>query len=291
MSAASANERPGRTTSRSILTFDAAGEHRRTDDLVTEEPLELRLRAGSQQSTLAVTMRTPGNDFELAAGFVYNESLVTSRDEIVGLSYCVDSDLSAEQRYNVVNIDIRAHTLPDIERFERHFTMTSACGICGRAVVDRLETLGVTPLSEDDLRVDIATILGLPSIARASQSIFERTGGLHAAALFTTDGRLLATREDVGRHNALDKLIGWAFIEKRLPLSNTILLVSGRASYELVQKAAVARIPILASVSAPSSLAVDLAKTFGITLLGFVRDGRANCYAGEQRIIPTPESL
>ncbi|MHB8461586.1 MAG: formate dehydrogenase accessory sulfurtransferase FdhD [Vulcanimicrobiaceae bacterium] len=285
MSVASPEERPGRTSSRAILSYDGTGEHRRIDDLVTEEPLELRLRAGSQQATLAVTMRTPGNDFELAAGFAYNESLVTSRDEIVGLSYCLDKDLTTEQRYNIVYIDVRASALPDIERFERHFTMTSACGICGRAVLDRLETLGVKPLAEEHLRVDIATILGLPSVARASQSIFDRTGGLHAAALFTTDGTLLATREDVGRHNALDKLIGWACIEKRLPLSNTILLVSGRTSYELVQKAAVARIPILASVSAPSSLAVDLAKAFGITLLGFVRDGRANCYAGEQRII------
>ncbi len=291
MSAASADERPGRTRLRSILTYDRTGEHRRTDELVTEEPLELRLRAGSQRSTLAVTMRTPGNDFELAAGFAYSESLITSRDEMIGISYCLDAELSDEQRYNVVNIDIRASALPDIERFERHFTMTSSCGICGRAVIDRLETLGVQRLSDDQLRVDIATILSLPSVARASQSIFERTGGLHAAALFTSDGTLLATREDVGRHNALDKLIGWAFIENRLPLTNTILLVSGRASYELVAKAAVARIPILASVSAPSSLAVDLAKTFGITLLGFVRDGRANCYAGEQRIIPTPKTL
>ena len=287
MNDAQGHARPGRTSERSILAYDVSGAHQRYDDLVTEEPLELRLRAGLTRTTLAVTMRTPGNDFELAAGFVFNESIIHEYHDIAAIGYCLDDELTPDQQYNVVNIDLRATTLPNVDRFERHFTMTSACGVCGRAVLKRLEDLGVTPIPADHMRVNLSTIHGLAHTLRAAQTIFERTGGLHAAALFSPDGKMLAVREDIGRHNALDKLIGWALMERRTPLENTILFVSGRSSYEILQKAAVARIPVVASVSAPSSLAVDLARNYNITLLGFVRDGRANCYWGPERIIPS----
>ncbi|MDE2481561.1 MAG: formate dehydrogenase accessory sulfurtransferase FdhD [bacterium] len=275
--------RAGRSTEARIVRYEGGAHRGAFDDVVTEEPLELRLVAGGATRTLAVTMRTPGNDFELAAGFVTNESIVRSRDEIANISYCLDPAVDPEQRYNIVNVELRGSTLPDVARFERHFTMTSACGVCGRANLDELRELGVEPL-RDDARVAIATIYALPARMREAQRVFSLTGGLHAAALFDPRGTALAVREDVGRHNAVDKLVGWAQLSGRLPLRETILFVSGRASYEILQKAAVARIPIVASVSAPSSLAVELAREFDITLLGFVRDERANVYSASERI-------
>lgn len=275
--------RPGRTVETIVERLDGAGVKREFDQVVTEEPLELRLVAGSQTQTLAVTMRTPGNDFELAAGFAIGEGIIRERADLRAVSYCIDPAIDAEQRYNIVNIELAAPSLPDTSRFERHFTMNSSCGVCGRANLDALRDAGVIAL-EDDTRVDAATIYGLSEKMREAQRVFEATGGLHAAALFASDGSMLALREDIGRHNAVDKLVGWALMEGRFPLSRTVLLVSGRASYEILQKAAVARIPIVCAVSAPSSLAVDLARSFNITLAGFIRGARANVYAHPERI-------
>jgi FdhD protein len=256
---------------------------RKHDTVVTEEPLEIRLLARGATRTLAITMRTPGNDFELSAGFVYGESIVAARNEIAGITYCIDPDVDPEQRYNIVNVELSAASLPDLTRFERHFVTSSACGVCGRAQLDALRDLGVSPL-DDDLRVGTALLYSLPDRMREAQRVFESTGGLHAAALFDASGKAIAVREDVGRHNAVDKLVGWGLMEGRLPFARSILMVSGRAGYEILQKAAVARIPIVCSVSAPSSLAVDLAREFNITLAGFLRGERANVYSGPERI-------
>lgn len=274
--------RPGLTTPARIFAYDDGRAREVVDDLATEEPLEIRLAAGSQIRSLAVTMRTPGNDFELAAGFLCNEGIVRFREEIAGISYCIDPQVDAEQRYNIVNVQLAADALPALERLERHFTVSSACGVCGKANIEALQTRAER--IEDDVRIPLNLVAQLPEKMRQAQRVFESTGGLHAAALFNASGELLALREDVGRHNAVDKIVGWAVLSGRLPLRGSVLLVSGRASYELVQKSIVAGIPVLCAVSAPSSLAVDLARNFGMTLLGFVRGSRANVYAGRERI-------
>ena len=275
--------RPGRSTDVSITRYEGSHATTARDSVVTEEPLELRLRAGDRTRTLAVTMRTPGNDLELAAGFLFSESLIRSRDEIVEINYCIDPAVEPEQRYNIVNVDLRATALPDTTTFERHFTMNSSCGVCGKANLEALAELGVKPI-HDDVRVSMETIYALPERMRDAQKTFATTGGLHAAALFSADGAFIAAREDIGRHNALDKLIGWAFMNARTPLAGHLAFVSGRASYEILQKAAVARIPIVCAVSAPSSLAIDVAREFNITLLGFVRGERANVYSCPERV-------
>jgi FdhD protein len=276
--------RVGRSTDVDVVTIDGNARTERRDEVVGEEPLELRLGAGSEVRTLAVTMRTPGNDFELAAGFAYNEGLVQSRDQIANLTYCVDPAVDPEQRYNIVTLEIRGiERLPDLARFERHFVTSSACGVCGRAQIDSLRELGIEPL-DDDVRVPASLLYDLPQRMREGQRVFSATGGLHAAAIFDQRGTLLAVREDVGRHNAVDKMAGWALLDSRLPLKGCVLMVSGRAGYEIVQKSVMARIPIVCLVSAPSSLAVDLAREFGITLVGFLRDTHANIYAKPERI-------
>ncbi len=275
-------ERPGRTTDVTLDAYEGSGASKKFDAVVTEEPLELRLAAGGKMQSLAVTMRTPGNDFELAAGFVRSEAVVASAEELAGITYCIDPALDEEQRYNIVNVELRSPSLPPMERFERHFTVNSSCGLCGRANLEALEATGLTPV-DDSVRVSIASIYELPDRMREAQRVFSLTGGLHAAALFDRNGNAVAVREDVGRHNAVDKLSGWAMLERR-SLESTIMFVSGRASYEILQKAAVARIPIVCAVSAPSSLAVDLARRFNVTLLGFVRGNRANVYAAPERI-------
>lgn len=280
-----AQSRPGLTVSANVLAIDDDERREIIDDLATEEPLEIRLIAEGQTRTAAVTMRTPGNDFELAAGFLYSEGIINSRDEIAGISYCIDPGVDLEQRYNIVNVALAGDKPRPLERLERHFTMSSACGVCGKASIEALQTRAA-PI-EDPLNVDISLIADLPQKMRDAQRVFASTGGLHASALFDRDGRLLILREDVGRHNALDKIVGWALLGARLPLQGCILLVSGRASYELLQKSIVARIPIVCAVSAPSSLAVALAKEFGVTLLGFVRGRRANVYAGRERLAPS----
>ena len=276
--------RPGRTVERAIERLGEGAPERTYDRIVTEEPLEIRLRAAGRTQTLAVTMRTPGNDFELAAGFLFAEGIVHSPRDIVEIGYCVDPEIDPEQQYNIVNVDLAGEALPDAARFERHFTMNSSCGVCGRASLDALRDAGIQPI-HDEVRVQREAIFRVPDRMRESQRIFDATGGLHAAALFAPDGTIVAVREDIGRHNAVDKLIGASFLQGRSVLSGHGLFVSGRASYEIMQKAAVARIPIVCAVSAPSSLAVDLAEHFNITLLGFVRGRRANAYSASERVI------
>jgi FdhD protein len=275
--------RPGTTTETRIVAIDGGVGKAGFDRLATEEPLEIRLRAAGETRSVAITMRTPGNDFELAAGFLYNEGVIPELDAIRGISYCLDAGVEADQRYNIVNVDLNAASLPALDALERHFTMTSACGICGKAQLDALRDRGLPPLTSE-LKLTPAQISALPERLREVQRVFATTGGLHAAAVFTPDGAVIAAREDVGRHNALDKLVGWALLERRLPLHDTIVLVSGRASYELLQKAVSGGIPFFCSVSAPSSLAVDTARAFGVTLCGFVRGNRFNVYAGQERI-------
>lgn len=230
-------------------------------------------------------MRTPGNDFELAAGFAYSEALVRSREEIAGLTYCVDPAVDPDQRYNIVTLELRTSApLREPARFERHFTMNSSCGVCGRAQLESLRELGATRV-EDDMRVTASVLYALPERMRGSQRVFAATGGLHAAALFDEHGDAIVVREDVGRHNAVDKLVGWALLNGQLPLRGCVLMVSGRASYEILQKAVMACVPIVASVSAPSSLAVELAREFNVTLAGFVRGDRANLYSALERVV------
>lgn len=262
----------------------------RRDYLATEEPLELRLLAGANKQTLAVTMRTPGNDFELAVGFLLSEGIISSKEDIKRISYCVDKDLSEEQRYNVVNVLLKASELPELERLERHFQISSSCGVCGKASLEALENRNLQKI-ESSLQVSQELIYSLSEKLRKSQGLFEVTGGLHAVALFNAEGNLLGLREDVGRHNAMDKLLGWALLENLLPLSNHIVLVSGRASFELAQKALVAGLPIFCAVSAPSSLAVDLAKRFNMTLLGFLREERFNIYSVSGRVSVSKTTL
>src|SRR3712207_4561654 len=254
----------------------------RSDSLATEEPMELRLVFGGAKQTVAVTMRTPGADFELAAGFLHGEGLVSSPDDIEKISYCVDAEVDAEQRYNIVNVELRGDD-HDLRPLERHFYTTSACGVCGKESLEQLELRGC-PVIPPGPEIAAETIYSLPEKLREAQGLFEATGGLHAAALFDAEGDLLALREDVGRHNATDKLIGWALLEGRLPLSENVVMVSGRSSFEILQKCLTAGVPVVCAVSAPSSLAVVVARGFGMTLVGFLRGGRFNTYAGFDRI-------
>jgi FdhD protein len=274
--------RPGSKTRARIVAVSDGERHTRTDYLATEEPLEIRLDAGGATATVAVTMRTPGADFELAAGFLYGEGVVGGREDVSRLSYCTDPEIDAEQQYNIINVGL-AGAMPDLHTLERHFMTSSACGICGKASLDALELRGC-PVVPPGLVVDPSVLPRLPDALREGQGLFESTGGLHAAGLFTATGELVALREDVGRHNAVDKLIGWALLDGRLPLSDHLLMVSGRSSYEILQKALVAGVPVVCAVSAPSSLAVDLARRFGMTLVGFLRGQRFNVYAGGERL-------
>ena len=275
--------RSGSKTRTRVRVVEDGRARVKSDHLATEEPMEIRLVTGGGRKTVAVTMRTPGADFELAAGFLYGEGIISSRDEIRKISYCVDSDVDAEQRYNIVNVELRGDREYDLRSLERHFYTTSACGVCGKASLEQLELRGC-PVVAPGPEVSAETIYALPEKLRESQGLFEATGGLHAAALFDPDGNLLALREDVGRHNATDKLVGWALLEEKLPLSENVVMVSGRSSFEILQKCLTAGVPIVCAVSAPSSLAVDVAREFGMTLIGFLRGGRFNVYAGFDRI-------
>lgn len=258
----------------------------RSDVVVVEEPLEIRLYPPDAKTFLrvAVTMRTPGNDFELAAGFLFTEGILDHPDQIRSITYCTDPELDGEQQYNIVNVHLRPGVAFDPGRLQRNFYTTSSCGICGKASIEAIEVRGVCPIIDDDFVVDAGVIGRIGEVLRSSQSLFDRTGGLHAAGLFDGAGRLLALREDVGRHNAVDKLIGHAFLGRAVPLARSLLMVSGRASFEITQKAAVAGIPVVVAVSAPSSLACDVARNFGMTLIGFARGNRFNIYAGERRV-------
>jgi len=275
--------RSGSKTKTRVRVVEDGRARVKSDYLATEEPMEIRLLTGGKRQTVAVTMRTPGADFELAAGFLYGEGIVSSREEIKRISYCVDADVDVEQRYNIVNVELRGDREYDLRTLERHFYTTSACGVCGKASLEQLELRGC-PVVGPGPEVAAETIYSLPGKLRESQGLFEATGGLHAAALFDAEGNLLALREDVGRHNATDKLVGWALLEGRLPLSKNVVMVSGRSSFEILQKCLTAGVPIVCAVSAPSSLAVDVAREFGMTLVGFLRGGRFNVYAGFDRM-------
>jgi len=257
--------------------FDSRG-NRPADDLVAcEEPLEIRLGSKENHRPIAITMRTPGHDIELAVGFLFTEGILKSREDIVEAQPCGTGG-------NTVRIEVSPLASVDWGRLQRHFYSTSSCGVCGKSSLDALEVKGLSPLDGANFVVEAHLIVELPARLRAHQEVFDQTGGLHAAALFDSAGTLHAVREDVGRHNAVDKLVGAEFLEGRAPLAQRILFLSGRASFELVQKALVAGIPFIAAVGAPSSLAVDLARRFDITLLGFVREGRFNVYHGERRV-------
>ena len=275
--------RPGSETKAKVTTFEGSSARERTDVLATEEPLEIRLSVAGRSKTVAVTMRTPGADFELAAGFLFGEGVIARHDQVVSISYCRDDDLPPEQLYNIVIVELDPTSDLDLRSLDRHFYTSSACGVCGKASLDAIALRGVTPIASG-LTVAPGVIAGLGDRLRSGQGVFDSTGGLHAAGLFTAAGELVAVREDVGRHNAVDKLVGWALLEHRLPLDDHIVMVSGRSSFEILQKCLVARVPVVCSVSAPSSLAVDVAAEFGITLVGFLRGERFNVYAGAERI-------
>ncbi len=295
--------RPGSTSRRRIerVTVGADGAARRARDdlLAVEEPLEIRIVRGDDADPpiapplpeerggrgrgrghrVSVTMRTPGADFELAAGFLFGEGLIDGAESIAAIRYCTD----AEQQYNVVNVVLAPGAPFDPAALSRNFYATSSCGVCGKASIEAVMRPACARI-ESAIEVDPAILVSLPGRLREAQRLFERTGGLHAAAQFTADGGMVRIREDVGRHNAMDKLVGAALLEGEVPLAESIVLVSGRTSFELVQKAARAGVPVLAGVSAPSSLAVALAEQTGMTLAGFVRDPGFNVYAGGARI-------
>ncbi|MBA4863281.1 formate dehydrogenase accessory sulfurtransferase FdhD [Streptomyces sp. PSKA54] len=277
----------GRVTERRrVIRIRDGAVSTRPDTLVAEEPLEIRLNG----KPLAITMRTPGDDFALAAGFLVSEGVLGSAAELQNVVYCAGATQDGSNTYNVVDVKLAPGVpVPDIT-LERNVYTTSSCGLCGKASLDAVRTTArwaIDDTGDGDtppVRLEPELLASLPDRLRAAQRVFDRTGGLHAAALFTEDGELLDIREDVGRHNAVDKLVGRALQNGGLPLSRTILLVSGRASFELAQKAVMAGIPVLAAVSAPSSLAVDLAAETGLTLVGFLRGASMNVYAGEHRI-------
>lgn len=251
------------------------------DALAGEEPLEIRVAGRS----LAVTMRTPGDDFDLAAGFLVSEGVISRTHELSAMRYCAGAGDDGVNRFNVLDLTLAPGVAAPDESVARAFFTTSSCGLCGKASIDAVRTRSSFDVSDDPLRVSPELLVSLPQRLREAQAIFDSTGGLHAAALFdATNGQLLVLREDVGRHNAVDKVVGWALREGRLPLRGTILLVSGRASFELVQKAAMAGVAMLCAVSAPSSLAADLADSTGMTLVGFLRDPSFVIYSHAQRV-------
>jgi len=264
-----------------VLRIDGARTVQRPDTLVVEEPLEVRVGGRS----LVVTMRTPGDDMDLAAGFLVSEGVVSAQGHIRAMRYCAGATDEGINTYNLLDVDLDPSVPPPDPSLERSFYTTSSCGLCGKASLDAVRTQTSYDVSGDLLTVTPALLSALPGRLREAQKVFDRTGGLHAAGLFSDAGELLVLREDVGRHNAVDKVVGWALREGLLPLTGTVLMVSGRASFELVQKAWMAGIPCLAAVSAPSSLAVDLAAEAGMTLVGFLRGTSMNVYAGQQRVL------
>ncbi|SDT45062.1 formate dehydrogenase accessory sulfurtransferase FdhD [Microlunatus soli] len=271
----------GRVTARRpVLRIRDGKPSRRPDTLAVEEPMEIRVN----ERSLTVTMRTPGDDFDLAVGFLVSEGVLHSADDLVTARYCAGTAADGLNTYNLVDVDLADDVpVPDTS-LERNFYTTSSCGLCGKASLDAVRTTAAWSVADDPMRVGAEVLAALPDRLRDAQKIFDKTGGLHAAGLFSADGQLLCVREDVGRHNAVDKVIGHALRNDLLPLRETILMVSGRASFELVQKAVMAGIPLLAAVSAPSSLAVDLADENGLTLVGFLRDHSMNVYARADRV-------
>jgi FdhD protein len=288
----------GRTARRRVLkvTISSEGDtqakttdtqaEERADLLAAEEPLGIRVGG----EALTVTMRTPGDDIELTAGFLVSESIVTRKEDVREIRLCDGASCRHDHHEdhevgNITDVTLTTAATAVADGKRRSFMTTSACGVCGKASIEELAVASRYDLAADQVRVPAEVLAGLPDALRAAQRVFEQTGGLHAAGLFTAEGRLLASREDVGRHNAVDKIVGWALRSGRLPLAGCVLLVSGRASFELVQKAVLAGIPVLAAVSAPSSLAADLAQQSGLTLVGFLRGSSMNVYTGQDRIL------
>jgi FdhD protein len=262
-----------------IVSVRGGVRSERTDTLAGEEPMEIRAHGPGQQPVrVAVTMRTPGGDFELAVGFLFTEGLIGPAD-VRRVAYCEDVD-SDDQRYNVITVELERDL--DETLLHRNFYATSSCGVCGKAALEDIEVrCAAIPMG---FQVPAAILVTLPDALRSAQRVFDRTGGLHAAGLCTADGDMVTVREDVGRHNAVDKVVGEQLLAVALPLSERVLQVSGRASFEIVQKAAVAGIPVVSAVSAPSSLAVEAAERLGVTLVGFVRDGGCNVYTLAERV-------
>ncbi|MCW2719974.1 formate dehydrogenase accessory sulfurtransferase FdhD [Pseudonocardia sp.] len=271
------------TIRRPVLHIDAAGSTRRQETLAAEEPLEIRVDG----KPLSVTMRTPGHDIELAHGFLLTEGVIGGSSDVLAARYCDSVDDAGRNTYNVLDLALAAGVEPPDPSLERNFYTTSSCGVCGKASLDAVKLKTRFSPVADPVAVTPATLSTLPDSLRAAQKLFDSTGGLHAAGLFTADGELLVAREDVGRHNAVDKVLGWALLDGRVPAAGTVLMVSGRASFELVQKAVMAGVPVLSAVSAPSSLAVELAMDAGVTLVGFLRGETMNVYSGTQRIDQT----
>ena len=276
----------GRTARRRVtrIVVDQAEASERADLLAAEEPLGIRISG----QAVSVTMRTPGDDVDLTAGFLFSEGFISLADDIASIricdgAHCGHDHDAGDAMGNIADVVLRPGLTVRTE-LRRNFLTSSACGVCGKSSVDEVLVPGTFDLLDDQVRVTAAVLAALPDALRRAQRVFDRTGGLHAAGLFSADGQLLAAREDVGRHNAVDKVIGWALQAGNLPLRGCVLMVSGRASFELVQKAVQAGIPVLAAVSAPSSLAAELADEAGLTLAGFVRGGSMNVYAGSQRV-------
>jgi len=277
---------PGKGFSRvTVHRFTDGDLINQKDAVAVEEPLEIRLEytvAGVlQRLPISITMRTPGEDFELAIGFLYAEGIIKNREDIVEISYCQGEEL---QKYNVVLVKLADGVGFDPKVLARNFYTTSSCGVCGKASLEAIDLKGCDPVSDVDLGVSSNVLRGMPNTLREKQGLFERTGGIHAAGLFNTSGECLLVQEDVGRHNAVDKLVGQAFLKSMVPLERHILTVSGRTSFEIMQKALVARLSIVAAVGAPSSLAIDLAEKFGMTLLGFTSRNGFNVYTGAERV-------
>ncbi len=271
-----------------LIRYENGEQTYKEDLLAVEEPLEIRLGFGSkenrEQQKIAVTMRTPGNDFELALGFLFTEGIIKNKEAISSIQYCTELQ-TKENNFNVVRVELNDYIDFDLSKLQRNFYTTSSCGVCGKASIDAVYQQ-CDNTTKPQFTLATSLLLSLPDALKNLQQVFAYTGGLHACALFNKTGELLISREDVGRHNALDKLIGACLGSNQNVFTESILLLSGRASFELIQKAAMAGIPVVASVGAPSSLALDLAKENDITLLGFLREQRFNVYCGEQRIIP-----
>jgi FdhD protein len=270
------------TVRRAVERLSPNGRRRRVDALAAEEPLELRVDG----KALAVTMRTPGQDVELAHGFLLSEGVIGSAEDVSVARFCEGTGPDGMNTYNVLDVALADGVPPPDTGVERNFYTTSSCGVCGKAALDAVKLKTRYSPAADPVQVTAEALTGFPDALRERQKVFESTGGLHAAGLFR-DGELLVVREDVGRHNAVDKVLGWAVLQHLVPLTGAVLMVSGRASFELVQKAAMAGVPVLAAVSAPSSLAVELAEEQGMTLVGFLRGDSMNVYTGGERVLET----
>ena len=267
---------------------NTAGFEKKMDFVAIEEPLEIRLGFGElenrQQKSIAITMRTPGNDFELAIGFLFSENIIQDFSDVLSIRYCTDLGKNTKNE-NVVRVELRPEIEVDLKHLERNFYISSSCGVCGKASIEALQMNGITEIFESNFTINATVLYQLPAKLRDAQRVFELTGGIHGAALFDIEGNLQMLREDVGRHNALDKLIGANLISVNIQtLDRSVLLLSGRISFELVQKAAKAKIPIIVAIGSPSSLAVELAESFGITLIGFLKSTSFNIYSGEARV-------